>query len=143
MGSVDARDGLEGLPVMLTVPAAAGVLGIGRTLAYQLAERFSSGDPTGLPVVRLGGCLRVPRWALIEYISHGRVDTDIAHIVRGKIDAQLDEHATDTDSATATATIATIDDDRALASVTRLTARRPRRVSVSSTAVQLSLALES
>ena len=143
MGSVDARDGLEGLPVMLTVPAAAGVLGIGRTLAYQLAERFTSGDPTGLPVVRLGGCLRVPRWALIEYISHGRVDTDIAHIVRAEVDAQLDEHATDTDSATATATIATIDDDRALASVTRLTARRPRRVSESSTTVQLSLALES
>ena len=126
---------------MLTVPAAAGVLGIGRTLAYQLAERFTSGDPTGLPVVRLGGCLRVPRWALIEYISHGRVDTDIAHIVRAEIDAQLDEHATDTDSATAA--IATIDDDRALASVTRLTARRPRRVNDSSTAVQLSLALES
>ena len=141
MGSVDARDGLEGLPVMLTVPAAAGVLGIGRTLAYQLAERFSSGDPTGLPVVRLGGCLRVPRWALIEYISHGRVDTDIAHIVRAEIDAQLDEHAIDTDGGTAA--IATIDDDRALASVTRLTARRPRRVSESSTAVQLSLALES
>ena len=47
MESVDARDSLEGLPVMLTVPAAAGVLGIGRTLAYQLAERFTSGDPTG------------------------------------------------------------------------------------------------
>ena len=141
MGSVDAREGLEGLPVMLTVPAAAGVLGIGRTLAYQLAERFSSGDPTGLPVVRLGGCLRVPRWALIEYISHGRVDTDIAQIVRAEVDAQLDEHAADTDSAAAA--IATIDDDRALASVTRLTARRPRRVSESSTAVQLSLALES
>ena len=98
---------------MLTVPAAAGVLGIGRTLAYQLAERFTSGDPTGLPVVRLGGCLRVPRWALIEYISHGRVDTDIAQIVRAEVDAQLDEHATDTDSATAA--IATIDDERALA----------------------------
>ena len=141
MGSVDARDGLEGLPVMVTVPAAAGVLGIGRTLAYQLAERFTSGDPTGLPVVRLGGCLRVPRWALIEYISYGRVDSDIAKIVRAEIDAQLDEHATDTDSATVA--IATIDEDRALASVTRLTARRPRRVSKSSTAVQLSLALES
>ena len=125
---------------MLTVPAAAGVLGIGRTLAYQLAERFTSGDPTGLPVVRLGGCLRVPRWALIEYISHGRVDTDIAQIVRAEVDAQLDEHAADTDSAAA---VATIDDDRALASVTRLTARRPRRVNESSTAVQLSLALES
>ena len=139
MGSVDARDGLEGLPVMLTVPAAAGVLGIGRTLAYQLAERFTSGDPTGLPVVRLGGCLRVPRWALIEYISHGRVDTDIAQIVRAEVDAQLDEHVADT----ATVATATTDDDRALASVTRLAARRPRRVNDSSTAVQLSLALES
>ena len=124
---------------MLTVPAAAGVLGIGRTLAYQLAERFTSGDPTGLPVVRLGGCLRVPRWALIEYISHGRVDTDIAQIVRAEVDAQLDEHVADT----ATVATATTDDDRALASVTRLAARRPRRVNDSSTAVQLSLALES
>ena len=128
---------------MLTVPAAAGVLGIGRTLAYQLAERFTTGDPTGLPVVRLGGCLRVPRWALIEYISHGRVDTDIAQIVRAEVDAQLDEHVADTADDTATVATATTDDDRALASVTRLTARRPRRVNDSSTAVQLSLALES
>ena len=43
---------------------AARLLRIGRTLAYQLASRFLAGEPDGLPVVRLGGCLRVPRSAL-------------------------------------------------------------------------------
>ena len=49
---------------MLTVVEAARLLRIGRTLAYQLASRFLAGEPDGLPVVRLGGCLRVPRCAL-------------------------------------------------------------------------------
>ena len=49
---------------MLTVVEAARLLRIGRTLAYQLASRFLAGEPDGLPVVRLGGCLRVPRSAL-------------------------------------------------------------------------------
>ena len=69
MGSVhDWQGGLEGLPVMLTVDEAARVLRIGRTLAYQLATRFLDGQPDGLPVIRLGGCLRVPRWALVDLI---------------------------------------------------------------------------
>ena len=48
---------------MLTVTEAARVLRIGRTLAYKLATDFlETGE--GLPVVRLGGCLRVPRESL-------------------------------------------------------------------------------
>ena len=60
---------------MLTVPEATRELRIGRTLAYQLVAAFEAGDPTGLPVIRLGNCLRVPRWVLDELIHHGRVAT--------------------------------------------------------------------
>jgi hypothetical protein len=47
-------------PMMLTVVQAARRLGIGRTLAYQLADAYEHGDMTGLSVGRIGGCLRVP-----------------------------------------------------------------------------------
>jgi hypothetical protein len=59
---------------LLTVEEAATVLRIGRSLAYQLAREYeSSGGLAGLPVIRLGGCLRVPRWALLELALCGRV----------------------------------------------------------------------
>jgi hypothetical protein len=59
---------------VLTVEEAAGVLRIGRSLAYQLAREYdATGGLSGLPVVRLGGCLRVPRWALLELACCGRV----------------------------------------------------------------------
>jgi hypothetical protein len=52
---------------LLTVSEAARELRIGRTLAYDLAHRYvASHGACGLPVVRLGACLRVPRWALLE-----------------------------------------------------------------------------
>ena len=58
-GAVEAS--LEQLPLLLTVEEAAGILRIGRTLAYELARRDeASGGTAGLPVMRLGGCLRVP-----------------------------------------------------------------------------------
>jgi hypothetical protein len=59
---------------LLTVDEAAGVLRIGRSLAYQLAREYdATGGISGLPVIRLGGCLRVPRWALLELVLTGRV----------------------------------------------------------------------
>lgn len=62
------------LPLLLTVEEAAGVLRIGRTLAYSLARRYvESGGVAGLPVIRLGNRLRVPRWALLELARTGRV----------------------------------------------------------------------
>ncbi|MGB8860461.1 MAG: helix-turn-helix domain-containing protein [Ilumatobacteraceae bacterium] len=82
---------LDGLPAMLTVDEAARVLRIGRTLAYRLAADFVAGDVHGLPVVRLGGCLRVPRWALIEFIHHGRVVSDLNAAVTLAIDSLIDE----------------------------------------------------
>ena len=65
---------LEGLPAMLTVDEAARVLRIGRSLAYQLATRYlDSGGTDGLPVLRLGGVLRVPGFALRELITIGTI----------------------------------------------------------------------
>lgn len=63
----------DGLPLVLAVEEAAEVLRIGRTLAYALAKRYeATGGVEGLPVIRLGGCLRVPRWALLELALNGR-----------------------------------------------------------------------
>ena len=69
---------------LLTVAEAAAVLGIGRTLAYQLVRQYeASNGREGLPVIRLGASvLRVPRWALMELALTGRVvslvDADVA-----------------------------------------------------------------
>lgn len=72
VGAIEAS--LEQLPLLLTVEEAAAMLRIGRTLAYELARRYEvSGGTDGLPVMRLGGCLRVPTWALGELVSTGRV----------------------------------------------------------------------
>jgi hypothetical protein len=60
-------------PLLHTVEEAAELLRIGRTLAYALTHRYEeSGGREGLPVVRLGGCVRVPRWALLELALNGR-----------------------------------------------------------------------
>lgn len=65
---------LDAQPVLLTVDEAAGVLRISRSLAYDLARRYEMTDGrAGLPVLRLGSCLRVPRWALAELIATGQV----------------------------------------------------------------------
>jgi hypothetical protein len=60
---------------LLTVAEATDVLRIGRSLGYQLAREYlASGGTAGLPVIRLGSqCLRVPRWALMELATTGRV----------------------------------------------------------------------
>lgn len=54
-----------GLPDFFTVVEAARLLRIGRTSPYVLAQRWLSTDGReGLPVVRVGRQLRVPRRAL-------------------------------------------------------------------------------
>ena len=58
---------LDELPEFLTVEEAAAVLRIGRTSAYLLAQRWrESGGESGLPVLRFGRQLRVPRSALVR-----------------------------------------------------------------------------
>jgi hypothetical protein len=65
-----------GIPdvVVLTVEEAGNVLRIGRSLAHQLAARYEATDGMdGLPVIRVAGCLRVPKWALLELATTGRI----------------------------------------------------------------------
>ena len=55
----------------LTIPEAAGLLGIGQTLAYEMA---SAGL---LPVLRLGRVMRIPKAALTRWIEKNtRYDGD-------------------------------------------------------------------
>jgi hypothetical protein len=50
-----------GLPALLTVEEAARLLRIGRTKAYAMAAEWrATGGASGLPVIDLGGVLRVP-----------------------------------------------------------------------------------
>ncbi|MGH3115704.1 MAG: helix-turn-helix domain-containing protein [Gaiellales bacterium] len=54
----------------LTIVEAAALLRVGRTVAYQQARLYlATGGRAGLPVVRLGRQLRVPRHAL-ERLMH-------------------------------------------------------------------------
>jgi Helix-turn-helix domain len=63
---------LDELPDFLTVEEAAAVLRIGRTSAYLLSQRWRfSGGESGLPVVRVGRQLRVPRAALVRLAQSG------------------------------------------------------------------------
>lgn len=57
-------------PDFLTVEEAARVVRIGRTTAYDLARQFlATGGREGLPVVRFGKQLRVPRCRLEEALG--------------------------------------------------------------------------
>ncbi len=74
------------LPLLLTVDEAARVLRIGRSKAYEMTKLYeTSGGTHGLPVLRLGDLLRVPRFALHEFVTTGRIVQLIAPV----------EHATD------------------------------------------------
>lgn len=58
------------LPRLLTVEEAAGVLRIGVRSAYTQARRYEETDGAeGLPVIRLGRTMRVPRAALLRLIG--------------------------------------------------------------------------
>ena len=52
--------------LLLTIPEAAALLGIGRTLAYDLVGR---GD---LEVVHIGRCARVPYAAAVDFVDRLR-----------------------------------------------------------------------
>ncbi len=65
---------LRDYPLLLTVEEAGELLRAGRSLAYELAHRYELSDGrTGLPVIRVGALLRVPRWAMVELLATGRV----------------------------------------------------------------------
>jgi hypothetical protein len=59
---------------LLTIKEAAAAMRVSLSLGYQLAHEYlNSGGTSGLPVLRFGTCMRVPRWALDELITTGRV----------------------------------------------------------------------
>ena len=56
---------MQELPDFLTVEEAAAILRIGRTAAYEQARRYEDTDgQDGIPVIRVGRLMRVPRHAL-------------------------------------------------------------------------------
>ncbi len=60
----------EDPPDFLTVEEAADVVRIGRTAAYRLARQYlATGGAAGLPAVRYGKQLRVPRCKLEEALG--------------------------------------------------------------------------
>jgi hypothetical protein len=60
------------LPLMLTVEQARAVLGIGRSLAYGEVRRYlASGGREGIPAVRIGGAIRIPRAGLVDLLLAG------------------------------------------------------------------------
>lgn len=96
VGELEA--GLAHYPLLLTVEEVAEVLRISRAHAYALARRYEASDGMeGVPVLRVGNCLRVPRWALIELLGTGR-------LVRLR-DAVDRDHHDDEDSKLQAATI--------------------------------------
>lgn len=56
---------VRSLPAVVDLPTAAAVLGIGRTVAYQLAR--SGRFPT--PVIRVGNQLKVPTAPLLDLLG--------------------------------------------------------------------------
>jgi len=65
-------------PAVLTVEEAARVLRIGRSAAYEQARRFiATGGAEGLPALRLGRRLRVPREALNRMLAIGSEARDV------------------------------------------------------------------
>jgi hypothetical protein len=61
-------------PLLYTVQEAARELHIGRTLAYQQAELYlATGGSDGIPTIKIGNCLRVPRPGLLTLAFTGRV----------------------------------------------------------------------
>ena len=57
------------VPDFLTVEEAARVLRIGRTAAYQQAHLWLDTGRQGLPAMRVGGSLRVPRAQFEQHYS--------------------------------------------------------------------------
>ena len=68
MGKHSARSSeRSGSPAVIDLPEAARLLGVGRTLAYQLVREGRW--PT--PVVRVGRLIKIPRQPLLEYLGAG------------------------------------------------------------------------
>jgi hypothetical protein len=79
---------LSDLPLMLTVGQTCAVLGIGRSLGYAQVRRYlATGGREGIPAVRIGSVLRIPRTALVELIAAVTIPSgDDALVLRSVVD---------------------------------------------------------
>lgn len=59
-------------PAMLNVPQAAAIMGIGRTLAYELVRT----DQWPTPVLRVGRLIRIPSGPLLALVATGSINGD-------------------------------------------------------------------
>lgn len=71
---MDQRSLFDELPILLTIPEAARLLSIGRTLTYKL---IASGD---LDVVHIGRAARVPLDAVHEFVAHCRARATVTAV---------------------------------------------------------------
>lgn len=61
---------IDELPDMLRVEEAARLLRIGRSAAYSAVAQFEdTGGSEGIPCIRIGRTLRVPKRALLRWID--------------------------------------------------------------------------
>jgi excisionase family DNA binding protein len=75
----EVRMELEQMPEMLRVDEAAAVLRISRSCAYDEIATFErTAGAEGLPAIRIGRCLRVPKRALLAWIDAQLGDFDAA-----------------------------------------------------------------
>jgi predicted DNA-binding transcriptional regulator AlpA len=73
------REQLNALPPVLDVPTAAQVLGIGRSLAYDLVRHGTW--PT--PVLRIGRLTKIPTAPLLRMLETGEPGAAPAHTLVG------------------------------------------------------------
>jgi excisionase family DNA binding protein len=67
-------DEWSGLPLVLTVDEAARLLRICRSHVYVLTKIYFATDGSGgLPALRLGDLIRIPKAALCEYMTTGHI----------------------------------------------------------------------
>ena len=81
-----SRRPIHSTPKVITVTEAARLLRIGRSTAYEAANRYLAGDPDGLPVIRIGRCLRVPMKLLAELIEDADAFVEIGRAELQPID---------------------------------------------------------
>ena len=83
----NSEESMSGLPDFLTVEEAARILRIGRTAAYEQTRRFEeTNGEDGIPVIRIGRLMRVPRTALERWnggpLTVTKADPEPKHVQR-------------------------------------------------------------
>lgn len=78
--------GRRAVPLMtLSVEEAAGLLGVGRTKAYDMTREWrATGGESGLPVIDCGNTLRVPLYPLADLLG-----AEVSHLLGLLRDAML------------------------------------------------------